>query len=205
MGQKIFPRSLRTQKKLSQDFSLFSETTYPTDWAKTYLLNTKLLAFSQQNLLYKIKRKTNTSKRKKMGKKRKFPNFLISRNSMNNLIGTLKLSPILLKYAHKSIDKKYNPIKSLHKIKRSNFRVLFQKYRHKSPNKKRNTRSNILLIIIFSMYIIPLNSFYENTHCKISTTHLFGKMAEGFIAPTWKVGSFSQGRGFKSRSFRSRL
>lgn len=117
MAQKIFPRSLRSQKILSQDFSFYSENNYSSVWAKTYQLAENLLTFSQKNLLYKNKRKGSGNKRP--AKKKKLPSFLNARLSVSNIMGSYKISPILFKFAHQTFSKKYNPIKAMYKIRRS--------------------------------------------------------------------------------------
>lgn len=132
MAQKIFPRALRSQKLLSQDFSFYSEKNYSHVWAKSYQLAENLLSFSKKNLLYKNKRKAGSNKRP--GKKQKLPSFLNSRFYVSNLMGTFQISPILFKFAHQSFSKKYNPIKAVYKIRRSAKRQTF--YNKKKPAQK---------------------------------------------------------------------
>jgi hypothetical protein len=117
MAQKIFPRSLRSQKLLSQDFSFYAENNYSEVWAKSCQLSENLFLFSQKNLQYKNKNKAGGNKRPT--KKRKLPSFLNSRLYVSNLMGTYKVSPILFKFAHQTFSKKYNPIKAVYKIRRT--------------------------------------------------------------------------------------
>lgn len=117
MAQKIFPRSLRSQKLLSQDFSFYTENNYSKVWTKTCQLAENLLSFSQKNLLYKNKGKMGGNKRP--AKKKKIPSFLNTRLHVSNLMGTFKVSPILFKFAHHTFAKKYNPIKAIYKPRRT--------------------------------------------------------------------------------------
>lgn len=117
MAQKIFPRSLRSQKLLSYDFSFYTENNYSKVWAKTCELSENLFLFSQKNLLYK--NKTKKSGNKRPTKKKKLPSFLTSRLYVSNLMGTYKVSPILFKFAHQTFSKKYNPIKAVYKTRRT--------------------------------------------------------------------------------------
>ena len=75
MAQKIFPRSLRSQKLLSQDYSFYSEKLYAKLWAKGYELASHVHEFAQKNLSYKIQRKLGVSKTPRSAKNRKMPTF----------------------------------------------------------------------------------------------------------------------------------
>jgi len=124
MAQKIFPRSLRSQKRLSQDFSFYTEKNYASLWAKSYELATRLLVFSEKNASYQMKRQKFNVKRR--AKKRQLLNFLNTRLTMSNWIGPLKVYPILFKFAHLSFSKKYNPIQALRQVRRSSLKKKIQ-------------------------------------------------------------------------------
>lgn len=130
MAQKIFPRSLRSTKLLSQDYSFYSEKLYPTVWANGYKLSNALFSFSQKNLLEKIKPKNKNNKRPK--KKKKSPSFLGTRSYCSNWMGTFQYSPILFKFQRHSLSKKYNPIKTARKP-----RLLVNKFKKSLLNKKK--------------------------------------------------------------------
>lgn len=117
MAQKIFPRSLRASKMLSPNFAFYAENTYANRWAQIYEFTMNLFAWSQKNLLYKIKRKAGS--RKRPSKKQKMQSFTNSRFLTSNWMGTVNISPILFKLAHHSFVKKYSPIQAMRKIRRS--------------------------------------------------------------------------------------
>jgi hypothetical protein len=117
MAQKIFPRSLRSQRHLDPDFSFFSEHAYARVWMKTSQLMNYLWMWSQKNLVSKTRRKGFMAKRP--GKKQKLPAFLTARWHASNLVGTYHIAPLLFKFAHHSFSKKYNPVKGMRKIRRS--------------------------------------------------------------------------------------
>lgn len=117
MAQKVFPRSLRSQKILSSDLVFYDENNYASVWAKTYQMATNVLAFSQKNLVSKKKRKMGAQKRP--SHKQKTPTFLNSRWILANWMGTYQMSPVLFKFEHQSLSQKYNPMKAMYKVRRS--------------------------------------------------------------------------------------
>lgn len=152
MAQKIFPRSLRSTKLLSPDFSFYGEETYSKVWIKGYQIANALLSFSQKNLLYKKK----TRGGKKPGKKKKIPSFLYVRSCASNLAGTFSYSPVLFKFPHLSLSKKYNPIKALRKK-----RFMFKKPWKKKVLSKRKSfsffkKSIFLIFNYFSNFFVFL-------------------------------------------------
>lgn len=123
MAQKIFPRSLRSGQLLSQDYSFYSENHYSKLWAKGYEVLNFLFSFSQKNLLYKGKRKGAFQKRP--GKRKKIPSFLQTRFYLSNILGLFQCSPILFKFVHGSLAKKYNPMINKFKVRRSSKKTSF--------------------------------------------------------------------------------
>lgn len=168
MAQKIFPRSLRSQRQLDPDFSFFSEQAYARVWMNTYQLANHLWMWSQKNLLSKTKRKGFLTKRP--GKKQKLPTFLTARWHASNLGGTYRMAPFLFKFPHHSFSKKYNPLKGVRRIRRSVQKPLLRRsFQTKTLNMKKK-------------------AFFKHG----SKASFRGKMAEWFIAPTWKVGSLKR-------------
>lgn len=167
MAQKSFPRSLRSQAQLSADFAFFSENAYARVWKQTHQLLNALWMWSQKNLLTKTKRKAFLKKRP--GKKQKLPTYLTARWQASNQVGTYQISPLLFKFAHASFAKKYNPLKAMRRVRRSVPRSLFGR-----RFQRRNVRQG--------------SFFYK----RASKSGIGGKMAEWFIAPTWKVGSLKR-------------
>jgi hypothetical protein len=117
MAQKVFPRSLRSQKILSTDLVFYDENNYASVWAKTYQMASNVLAFSQKNLVSKKKRKIGAQKRPSY--KQKTPTFLNTRWILANWMGTYQMSPVLFKFEHQSMSQKYNPIKAVYRVRRS--------------------------------------------------------------------------------------
>ena len=117
MAQKIFPRSLRSPQWISQDFTFFSEKSYANVWAKGYEVAHAFLGFAQKNLLYKKKRKIRAGQRSH--KRKKVPSFFPARFFLCQKAGIFQGSPLLFKFAHGSLSKKYNPIKNTFKVARS--------------------------------------------------------------------------------------
>lgn len=114
MAQKIFPRSLRSQKLLSSGFAFYSERYYFPIWSKIFQLTDAVLSFSQRNLRYRNLRKW--AKRPIL--KRKLPTFLTANVIASSGNQYYKISPILFKFASKSESHKYNPMKALFRIRR---------------------------------------------------------------------------------------
>jgi hypothetical protein len=143
MAQKTFPRSLRSSKLLSQDFSFYSEKTYPSVWAKALELTHVLFAFSQKNLLLKSKTKKTPSQRS--GRKKVWPSFLGARPyTTTNGLGVLRCSPILFKFSQQSLSRKYNPLKTVPLARSSSKKVW------KKPLARRQPRGKNLSFIFFN-------------------------------------------------------
>jgi hypothetical protein len=134
MAQKIYPRSLRSQKQLFPDVSFFSENHYAKVWAVGWNTLNQMLQWSQKNHLYKNMRKKKTQKRS--SKKQKLFSFLNTRIYMSNMTGSYSMCPILFKFAYQSFGKKYNPMKALRKNKSRSMGV-FPKQHRKTFFKKR--------------------------------------------------------------------
>lgn len=133
MAQKIFPKSLRSQKLASTGLSFYSEGAYFPIWSKLNQLMDSVLSFSQRNLRYKNLRKWA----KRPVKRRKLPTFLPA-NVMASALGPhYKISPILFKFASKTESHKYNPIKALYRIRRKKTILL-------AITKQNNERKNFL-------------------------------------------------------------
>lgn len=116
MAQKIFPRSLRNQKLLSNNFSFYSDLFYANEWKKSYILLYNLYYFSLKNLVSKKKRKLG---RRKGSRKRILSSFIINRFFVSNQNPMIKISPILMKFANQSFSKKYHPIRTVSRFRRS--------------------------------------------------------------------------------------
>jgi hypothetical protein len=132
MAQKSFPRSLRSPQQVSQDFSLYAEKAYANVWSKGYELGKLMLAFSQGQLLAKIKPKAHLRKRR--SQKKKVASFFNARLSASYWMGTISCSPIMVKFASLSASKKYNPIKAIRRVRSlrdSRKRFMQRKGKHK--------------------------------------------------------------------------
>lgn len=116
MAQKIYPRSLRTVNQCASDFSFYSENDYASLWKKTTEMSMEFLSFCEKNLLYK---KKNKAIKKSKNKRYKYKTFYKTRFFLSNLSNGYALSPILFKFHKQSLSNKYNPIKAMYKIRRS--------------------------------------------------------------------------------------
>lgn len=132
MAQKIFPRSLRSDRRLLPDLSFYAEKTYAKVWTTTYKLLNQLDLFHFKNLVAFSKRKNLRSKR--FGKKQKVPAYLPVRWYASNQMGLYQIAPVLFKFGRYTFSKKYNPMKAMRRVRRSGpaFRKPFHKSKMKS-------------------------------------------------------------------------
>lgn len=117
MAQKIYPRSLRTVNQCASDFSFYTENDYASLWKKMAKISTEFLNFCEKNLLYK---KKNKAVKKTKNKRYKYKTFYKTRFFVSNLNHGYAVSPILFKYHKQSLSNKYNPVKAMYKVRRSN-------------------------------------------------------------------------------------
>ena len=132
MAQKIYPRSLRSPRRLLPDLAFYAEKTYTKVWTTTYQLLNHLTLFHTKNLVASSKRKHLRSKRS--GQKQKVPAYFPVRWCVSNQGGLYQVAPVLFKFAQHSFSKKYNPMKAMRRVRRSGltFRKSFKKHPRKT-------------------------------------------------------------------------
>jgi hypothetical protein len=139
MAQKIYPRSLRTVNQCASDFAFYAENDYASLWKKTTKISMEFLSFCEKNLLYK---KKNKAVKKNKNKRYKYKTFYKTRFFVSNLNHGYAFSPILFKFHKQSLSNKYNPIKAMYKVRRSD--SILKKGSAFSARKSGNFRKNTL-------------------------------------------------------------